>query len=91
MKIFPYEVEAVIRAFPEVDDVVVYGIPDSQYGELPCADVVFRNCAEPETAINRLKEFCYRQLSPYKTPKVFNPVKVLATTLSGKTRRGKSV
>ena len=91
MKIFPYEVEAVIRAFPEVEDAVVYGVPDSQYGELPCADVVFRNSAEPETAINRLKEFCYRQLSPYKTPKVFNPVKVLATTLSGKTRREKSV
>jgi long-chain acyl-CoA synthetase len=90
MKVFPYEVEAVIRAFPEVEDAVVYGIPDSQYGELPCADVVFRNCAEPETAVDRLKEFCYRQLSPYKTPKMFNPVKALSTTLSGKTRRRKT-
>ncbi|MHB9140018.1 MAG: class I adenylate-forming enzyme family protein [Victivallaceae bacterium] len=90
MKIFPYEVETVIRTFPDVEDVVMYGIPDSQYGELPCADVVFRNCAERETAVDRLKEFCYRQLAPYKTPKVFNPVNALETTLSGKNRRMKN-
>ena len=41
MKIFPYEVEEVLRSFPSIKDVSIYGVHDAIYGEKPQADVVF--------------------------------------------------
>ena len=40
LKVFPAEVEEVLRAAPGVDDVAVVGVPDERLGEVPVAFVV---------------------------------------------------
>ncbi|MCL2532744.1 MAG: fatty acid--CoA ligase family protein [Nocardiaceae bacterium] len=46
----PGEIEDVIGEHPQVDDVVVYGIPDEQWGEVVVAAVVSRAAGSVEAA-----------------------------------------
>ena len=65
-KVYPEEVELVLREHPAVDDCVVVGLPDPRFGEMVVAMVVAR------TAIGEsdLREHCRdRGLSGYKIPK----------------------
>jgi len=81
MKIFPGEVESVIKSFPGVTEVMVYGIADTEYGELPCADVI-----GSAVDIADLRRHCYEHLSSWKVPKEFNVVDRIEKTLSGKNK-----
>jgi long-chain acyl-CoA synthetase len=86
MKIFPYEVEAVLDGHPAVRESLVYGLPHPQYGQLPAATIVPRDpAAPPEPA--ELRRFCYARLAPYKVPKEFVMAQALERTTSGKLRR----
>ncbi|MFD0391474.1 hypothetical protein ACFQ4K_32340 [Tistrella bauzanensis] len=40
--IYPAEIERVLAAHPDIDDVAVIGIPDKRWGEVPLAYVVAR-------------------------------------------------
>ena len=84
MKIFPGEVEHVIRSCPGVTDVMVYAQASEQYGEIPCADVVPEPDAVPAT--DALRKHCYAFLSPHQVPKQFYIVERLEKTFSGKNR-----
>lgn len=85
MKVFPEEVEAVLRQCPGVVEARVYARPHAEFGELPCAEVVTApDHATDERAIRR---FCYRQLASYKAPKEIRVVAEIAKTPSGKIRR----
>ncbi|MEV6157786.1 hypothetical protein AB0L53_46355 [Nonomuraea sp. NPDC052129] len=44
-KIAPFEVEEVLRTHPGVEDVVVFGVPDSTYGDAVACLVVPRASA----------------------------------------------
>ena len=83
MKVFPYEVEAVLNRFPGVRASLVYAEPHPRYGQLPCAKVE----AEDVTA-EELQRFCYEHLESYKVPKKIDVVKQLIRTESGKIFRG---
>jgi acyl-CoA synthetase (AMP-forming)/AMP-acid ligase II len=63
----PPEVEAVIRALPDVKDVHVLGVPDAERGEIVAALVV----AEPGVEIDPddLRDRARAQLSNYKVPR----------------------
>lgn len=88
MKIFPYEVEEVLRSFPAVENVSVYGVEDFIYGEKPQADIVFKSDAKSHNELlAELRKFCYANLAPYKVPKVFNICDKLELTASGKILR----
>jgi len=64
----PSEVEAVLAAHPEVKEVAVVGIPDSQWGEVVCAVVVpARAGAAPD--LGALQELCEGQLASFKKPR----------------------
>jgi long-chain acyl-CoA synthetase len=65
LKVFPAEVEEVLRSIPGVQDVAVVGIPDERLGEVPVAAVV--GDADPET----LDAECRANLAPYKIPTRF--------------------
>lgn len=85
MKVFPEEVEAVLRQCPGVLEAIVYARPHSEFGELPCADVVIGpGHATDDRAIRR---FCYRHLASYKAPKEIRVVAQITKTPSGKIRR----
>jgi fatty-acyl-CoA synthase len=65
-KVFPEEVEEVIKRHPGVKDVVVVGVPDERFGEAITAVVSTHDVPiDPEV----LKKFVKDQLASYKAPK----------------------
>jgi acyl-CoA synthetase (AMP-forming)/AMP-acid ligase II len=83
LKVFPAEVEEVLRLHPSVVDVVVVGEPDDRLGEVPVAHIV---SAEPldEPALDA---HCRAHLAPYKVPVRFGSIATIPRTEVGKVRR----
>jgi len=65
--VYSGEVEAVIYGHPAVHEAAVFGVPDSQWGELVMACVVLKT-GETLTA-DDLIAFCRRSLASYKLPR----------------------
>jgi len=65
--VYSAEVEAVIYGHPAVREVAVFGVPDSQWGELVMAYVVLK----PDATLDAddLIAFCRRSLASYKLPR----------------------
>jgi long-chain acyl-CoA synthetase len=80
MKVYPYEVEAVLNSHPAVSESLVYGEPHPRYGHLPCARVVLKAEATP----SELQAWCLKRISSYKSPKSVTIVHELPRTPSGK-------
>ena len=55
-KVFPEEVEAALKAHPDVFDAVVVGVPDERFGERVVAVVTPRDGATP--TLEELREHC---------------------------------
>ncbi len=66
-KVYPEEVEAALKAHPDVFDAVVVGITDERLGEQVAAIVTPRGTARP--SLPELQEFCRGQLAGYKVPR----------------------
>jgi long-chain acyl-CoA synthetase len=81
LKVFPAEVEEVLRSVPGVQDVAVVGVPDERLGELPVAAVVGDASAEV------LDAACRAHLAPYKIPARFVFVDNLPRNEVGKVLR----
>lgn len=81
LKVFPGEVEEVLRLSPDVADVAVVGVPDARLGEVPWAFVVASGRA-PEA--ERLERLCRQHLVPYKIPVRFAVVDALPRNEIGK-------
>ena len=82
LKIFPGEVEEVLRLEPAIADVAVVGVPDDRVGEVPVAFVVVRS--KTELRDTSLEELCRRHLAPYKVPVRFERVDALPRNEVGK-------
>jgi fatty-acyl-CoA synthase len=65
-KVFPEEVEEVIKRFPGVRDVVVVGVPDERFGEAITAVV---SSLGPALDVEAIKAFVKEHLAGYKAPK----------------------
>jgi fatty-acyl-CoA synthase len=65
-KVFPEEVEEVIKRHPAVQDVVVVGVPDEKWGEAVTAVV---SAAAGTLDPQALQAFVKEQLAGYKAPK----------------------
>jgi long-chain acyl-CoA synthetase len=63
-KVFPDEVEEVLRLSPSVTDAAVISVPDARLGEVPVAFVV----TESELDRPSLDALCRTHLTPYKIP-----------------------
>ena len=87
MKIFPYEVEAVLNEYPLVKESMVYSVPHPQYGQLPAARLVLKEGKAGGLKLGELRRFCYQRMSQYKVPKDFEVVDALPKTASGKVKR----
>jgi len=87
MKIFPYEVEAVLNEYPLVKESMVYGVSHPQYGQLPSARLVLKDAESRDLQLGDLRRFCYQRMSQYKVPKDFQVVDALPKTASGKVKR----
>ncbi len=81
----PSEVEEAVRAYPDVEDVAVVGLPDEHSGEQVVAVVVLKDGAKlDETAI---RDFVRGGLTAYKVPKRVVQVDDLPRSLIGKVLR----
>ncbi|QKT08488.1 acyl-CoA synthetase [Gordonia sp. X0973] len=66
-KVFPEEVEAALKAHPDVFDVSVVGVPDERFGQRVAAVVATRDGARPSLAA--LSEVVRAELAGYKVPR----------------------
>lgn len=83
-KVNPAEVEAVLRGTGEFADVVVLGLPDTEWGE----SVVAAFPAEPKPNLARVETAVTRLLSPAKRPKRFVGLPTWPVNAQGKINRG---
>jgi len=81
-KVYPEEVELLLREHPAVGDCLVVGVPDERYGEMVVALVVAAPGATLDEAA--LDELCRGRLSGYKRPKRFFVVDDLERSAAGK-------
>jgi fatty-acyl-CoA synthase len=80
-KVYPEEVEQVLRDHPAVLDAAVVGVPDARWGEMVTALVeVVPGCALDDS----LREHARDHLAGYKVPKRFLTVETLHRTVAGK-------
>ena len=77
----PDEVEAVLKAHPQVSDAGVFGRPDPEWGEAVTAHVI--GTADTQ----ELREWCSHRLARFKVPKQIEIVRSLPRTSSGKLLR----
>jgi len=66
-KVFPEEVEEVLKLHPDVEDCIVVGVPDEKWGEAITAVVQPRADASVETAA--IVAYARERLAAYKAPK----------------------
>jgi amino acid adenylation domain-containing protein len=81
-KVAPAEVEAVLRALPDVLEAAVVGVPDDVLGTAIKAFVVL----DPDTSMDppALRAACREGLEPFKVPQTIELVDVLPRTVNGK-------
>jgi long-chain acyl-CoA synthetase len=87
LKVFPGDVEEVLRLDPAVADVAVVGAPDDRLGEVPWAFIVpTDSTADLATVLDptALAAAARERLAPYKVPTRFIAVKELPRNEAGK-------
>jgi acyl-CoA synthetase (AMP-forming)/AMP-acid ligase II len=80
-KVYPEEVETVLRAHPAVDDVVVVGMPDERWGQRVVAVV---QTSDAGLTLESLQEHARTQLAGYKLPRELVVVDEVERTPAGK-------
>nr|WP_277348940.1 hypothetical protein [Microbacterium sp. CFH 90308] len=81
-KVFPGEVEEALLAHPAVDDAVVFGLPDSRFGEAVSAMVAPRPGATID--VPQLLASVSERLAGYKRPRHLFVRESLERTPTGK-------
>jgi acyl-CoA synthetase (AMP-forming)/AMP-acid ligase II len=81
-KVYPEEVESVLKAHPDIEDAVVVGVPDERWGERVVAVAQPRGSAHPQPA--DVQEFCRSQLAGYKVPRDLVVVDLVVRSPAGK-------
>ena len=82
-KVFPEEVEEVLKLHPSVADAVVVGVPDDRFGERVTA-LVERRSAGPAAEPTELIEWVKGRLAHYKAPREVVEVETIGRSPSGK-------
>ena len=81
-KIYPEEVEAALKAHPEVYDVLVVGVDDERWGQKVAAVVQPRASTKP--TLDDLVEHCRTRIAGYKVPRGLHLVDEIPRQPSGK-------
>lgn len=80
--IYPEEIERVLASHPNVEEVMVIGVPDEKWGEVPKALIVVKRgkSLNKEEIVNH----CLGKLAKYKIPKSMEFIKSIPRTPAGK-------
>jgi acyl-CoA synthetase (AMP-forming)/AMP-acid ligase II len=81
-KVYPEEVESVLKAHPDVFDAVVVGTPDDRWGERVVAVVQARRGTTP--TLDALQQHARAHLAGYKVPREMVLVEAIERSPSGK-------
>jgi acyl-CoA synthetase (AMP-forming)/AMP-acid ligase II len=81
-KIFPEEVEEVLKAHPEIEDAIVVGVPDERWGQRVAAVVQPRTGTQPTP--DALDTHCRQHIAGYKVPRDIHFVDQVSRQPSGK-------
>jgi 3-oxocholest-4-en-26-oate---CoA ligase len=81
-KVFPEEVEAVLKSHPDVFDAIVVGVPDDRWGESIAAVVAPRR--GHTVTLDDLSTHCRTALAGYKVPRHLVIVDTVDRTPAGK-------
>lgn len=84
--VYTVEVENAVCDYPCVRDVVVIGMPDSEWG-LRVHAILELSCSEEEFSFADLQAFLHEKLSGYKCPKTYEIVQEMPRNEVGKVRR----
>jgi acyl-CoA synthetase (AMP-forming)/AMP-acid ligase II len=82
-KIFPEEVEAVVRSHPDLMDALVVGAPDERWGQRVAAIVEPRHGHSAPT-LEAIQELCRAHVAGYKIPRELHVVDKVERAPSGK-------
>jgi acyl-CoA synthetase (AMP-forming)/AMP-acid ligase II len=82
-KVFPEEVEGVLRSHPHVADALVVGRPDPKYGQQVVAVVQPSDLAQPPSLAS-LQAHCRGQVAAYKLPRHLCVVERIERSPAGK-------
>jgi len=85
VNVYPLEVEQALEPMPGLVEVVVFGVPDDEWGQRVCAAVV----GDVDAA--RVRAYAKERLAPFKVPKDVFVLEELPRTGTGKVQRHKLV
>lgn len=85
-RIWPDEVETVLRQHPKIADAAAAGRPDGEWGEHVAAWVVPRRIDDPPT-LEEVRAFAREHLAAFKAPRELFLVPDVPRTSTGKIRR----
>ena len=86
-KVYPFEVERVIRSVEGVADTRVYGESSSIVGELVKCDLVIQPNCNPDTVEKAVRTATQSNLQNYQCPRFVSIVDCIPRTEAGKTNR----
>ena len=90
VNVYPAEVEAALSEHPDLDDAVVIGLPDDEWGRRVHAVIVPRErTADEQALVDELDGWCRSRLSSAKRPKTYELVTALDRNEAGKVRRSR--
>jgi len=82
-KVYPEEVEAVLKTHPAVGDAVVLGAADDRFGQRVVAVISITDDG-PEPDLEKLQAHCRAHLAGYKVPRAVHVVHEIPRTPAGK-------
>jgi 3-oxocholest-4-en-26-oate---CoA ligase len=82
-KVYPEEVEAVLKAHPAIVDAVVVGVPDPRFGERVAA-VIQPTAGTTAPSVESLQAHCRHRLAGHKVPRQIAVVGEVPRSPSGK-------
>lgn len=89
-RVSPFEVESILQQHPAVMECAVTGVEDSKRGMAVKATIVLSpgyDTKDPKEMETELSTFAKENTAMYKCPRIFEFVKELPKTVSGKIRR----
>jgi acyl-CoA synthetase (AMP-forming)/AMP-acid ligase II len=81
-KVYPEEVDDVVKTMPDVDDCLVFGMPDEQFGQIVSAVVQLRDGAT--LAAEEVTAWVRERLARYKAPRRIFFVELVPRLPNGK-------